>query len=705
MSNSVWGYFVVVMGIVALLAVNYIGAFANNNEIDYYALKEAQQAAMMDSIDFLAYREEGEFRINREVFIEQFTKRFAQATKNNRKYKITFKKINETPPFTNILVESQPNVTMGNAESIDENTLWIKNEMNGILILEDPQINIATSTNTPPIAKIATMYLPCTYVNGKLNKNAKLEASVQVSGIETDTMLTGVSATSNGANKTPAGNGIKPITINYGPNNSGKEEVHDIRGRVTAENGLAATASEIVKIGPNDTCIVVTQRPTVMIEPLHECSAGAINVKVEVKAPYMTDIHYTINGGTKRTIGNTKTATIPIRGTGVHNLKVWAMPRGSNEDSERSVDQFGTYTIVDYGVDANKSTFSVTKAGGGVMAPGTWTNGNINVTINPNFKIGDASQTNTKWSWLTKNGSAPYETFSYNLGNTTKTISQEGYRYFRAKVNVASSKIGLGCADQEFPIVGDTATGSGKVGSPFWYGIDKTPPRCTTTVDKNYWTQSNVRVTGTCSDSLSGCASSSVSTVATRDGNYSLSPGRVCDIVGNCTTCPGGQVRIDRTPPAISCTCSKGTLGSLPYCSSTITASYSIRETGSGLYFNNAGGTGSMLGDPTVSKTPSFANWTRQTAADGLATTNLSGSSGKMSESISSGESIGKFCISAYDLAGNSASGGCCSCPAVIKDTRTTNTCISCSNHHIPVKDCPKQQCIAYKTEQYCKWK
>ena len=87
--------------------------------------------------------------------------------------------------------------------------------------------------------------------------------------------------------------------------------------------------------------------------------------------------------------------------------------------------------------------------------------------------------------------------------------------------------------------------------------VDTTPPTCTSTGGNADWTSGYRTLVGTCSDSISGCATPSVSTgtkysTATYNAFNSTteSPGTVTDNAGNSTVCPGNQtVRIDRIPP------------------------------------------------------------------------------------------------------------------------------------------------------------
>ena len=76
MRESVWGYAIMVLG---LLAVGIIWFFANATRTDqhnYNLLKETVEASMYDAIDLAAYRKDGTVRIEEEQFVENFIRRF-----------------------------------------------------------------------------------------------------------------------------------------------------------------------------------------------------------------------------------------------------------------------------------------------------------------------------------------------------------------------------------------------------------------------------------------------------------------------------------------------------------------------------------------------------------------------------------------------------------------------------------------------------
>ena len=81
MSQSVWGYWLIALGIGVITIMMLVQNYTTINQEDYYLLKEVTQAAMNDTIDFNHYRQYNELKINREKFIENFVRRFSESVK------------------------------------------------------------------------------------------------------------------------------------------------------------------------------------------------------------------------------------------------------------------------------------------------------------------------------------------------------------------------------------------------------------------------------------------------------------------------------------------------------------------------------------------------------------------------------------------------------------------------------------------------
>ncbi|MBQ2946887.1 MAG: hypothetical protein IJE04_03455 [Bacilli bacterium] len=106
MKESIWGYAVIVLGI---LAVGIIWFFANTTRTDqhnYNLLKETTEAAMFDALDLATYRKDGVVRIEEEKFVENFIRRFAENADLSDTYVIEIYDVNEIPPKVSLRVSS-----------------------------------------------------------------------------------------------------------------------------------------------------------------------------------------------------------------------------------------------------------------------------------------------------------------------------------------------------------------------------------------------------------------------------------------------------------------------------------------------------------------------------------------------------------------------------------------------------------------------
>ena len=126
MNSSVWGFLFLVLGILGIVMINFFGNVSVSDEQNYYLLKEVTEAAMIDALDYQAYRvgtgydgvtpdqdsmyclpgKPGTIRIIKEKFVESFTRRFAASAERNKDYKISFDEIDECPPKVTVTVTS-----------------------------------------------------------------------------------------------------------------------------------------------------------------------------------------------------------------------------------------------------------------------------------------------------------------------------------------------------------------------------------------------------------------------------------------------------------------------------------------------------------------------------------------------------------------------------------------------------------------------
>lgn len=118
---------ILILGIATLLIVNVINNAQIGNELDYYLLEETTEAAMIDAVDVPYYRITGIIRMDREMFLESFVRRFANNVDMTRTYDIKVIDLNETPPKVSIQVDSNT------VASFNTETAAIRNKIDAIL--------------------------------------------------------------------------------------------------------------------------------------------------------------------------------------------------------------------------------------------------------------------------------------------------------------------------------------------------------------------------------------------------------------------------------------------------------------------------------------------------------------------------------------------------------------------------------------------
>ena len=107
MHDSFWSLFIIGLGVIS---VSFIILFQNLTSIDeqnYTILRETTEAAMYDAVDLAAYKRDGTIRIDREKFVENFVRRFAEGANLAQNYKIEIFDVSETPPKVSIRVSSK----------------------------------------------------------------------------------------------------------------------------------------------------------------------------------------------------------------------------------------------------------------------------------------------------------------------------------------------------------------------------------------------------------------------------------------------------------------------------------------------------------------------------------------------------------------------------------------------------------------------
>lgn len=136
MKASVWGYWLITLGIFIFVIMMLLQSFTTTNTQDYYLVKEVTDASLVDAIDFAHYRVTGELKINREKFVENFIRRYAETISlTNDSYKVDFYEIFEAPPKVSVRVATNSGTYNVAGDSTSFNVI---NKIDAILELPSP---------------------------------------------------------------------------------------------------------------------------------------------------------------------------------------------------------------------------------------------------------------------------------------------------------------------------------------------------------------------------------------------------------------------------------------------------------------------------------------------------------------------------------------------------------------------------------------
>lgn len=132
MKESMWGYWIVVLGVSIMSVMVLLQNMTTTSEQDYYLIKSCLEASMYDAVDYAYYRDTGDLKMNQEKFVESFIRRFSEITNINREYDITFYDIYEEPPAASVSVSTKSNDTnFGNGANNE--SVNINQRLTGIL--------------------------------------------------------------------------------------------------------------------------------------------------------------------------------------------------------------------------------------------------------------------------------------------------------------------------------------------------------------------------------------------------------------------------------------------------------------------------------------------------------------------------------------------------------------------------------------------
>lgn len=127
MSKAMYLVGIMLLGFFTLVIINVMSDVRSTSELDYYLLQEITEASMYDAVDYSYYRDTGLLKVDRDLFLENFNRRFATSVTNNRDYSIRIVDFNETPPKVSIEAKA-PTVA-----SIKGEVAVLETRVNGIL--------------------------------------------------------------------------------------------------------------------------------------------------------------------------------------------------------------------------------------------------------------------------------------------------------------------------------------------------------------------------------------------------------------------------------------------------------------------------------------------------------------------------------------------------------------------------------------------
>ena len=109
MKESFWSILIIMLGVISIAFIYFFQTITSTDEQNYTIMKEVTEAAMWDAVDWAEYRSTGNVRINREKFVENFMRRFAESVSLGNVYQIDIYDVNEYPPKVSLKVSSKLN--------------------------------------------------------------------------------------------------------------------------------------------------------------------------------------------------------------------------------------------------------------------------------------------------------------------------------------------------------------------------------------------------------------------------------------------------------------------------------------------------------------------------------------------------------------------------------------------------------------------
>lgn len=134
MKESMWGYWIVVLGISIMSVMVLLQNYTTTSEQDYFLIKEVLEASMYEAVDYGYYRDTGELKMNTEKMVENFMRRFSETVNINKNYRIEFYQIYEQPPAASVAIKTRTDGSnFGQQAGSTESSAEVVNRLTGIL--------------------------------------------------------------------------------------------------------------------------------------------------------------------------------------------------------------------------------------------------------------------------------------------------------------------------------------------------------------------------------------------------------------------------------------------------------------------------------------------------------------------------------------------------------------------------------------------
>ena len=104
MQESYWGYWFILLGVFISVIMMLANDATTTDTQDYYQLKEVANSALYDAKDYSYYTQTRQVRILKEVFVENFLRRFAETVNITDTYYVEFYDLYESPPKVSVKV-------------------------------------------------------------------------------------------------------------------------------------------------------------------------------------------------------------------------------------------------------------------------------------------------------------------------------------------------------------------------------------------------------------------------------------------------------------------------------------------------------------------------------------------------------------------------------------------------------------------------